>query len=169
MNVSPPEGLAMQDKKYSPWIEDKEGRLMKTSLFKSLGFGLVVGGLALAVSACNTTKATYDTLVKFSSSTSPGELFTGDGLVKKNQKVNLYTAIVLENLQQDMARGSGEYLASLSVLLDIPPDRQHEWGLFTQSQYSFLFPSERATSSELLARLGRELAANPRTSERIGE
>ena len=58
---------------------------------------------------------------------------------------------------------------SLSALLEIPADRQHEWGLFTQSQYSFLFPSERAMSSEMLARVGREFTANPRTSERIGE
>lgn len=137
---------------------------MNTSLFKSLGFGLAVGCLALAASACNTTKATYDTIVNFTSSTSPAELFTDDGLVSKHQQVNLYTAVVFENLQQDMARGDGEYLVSLGVLLDIPPDRQHEWGLFAQSQYPFLFPSERTTSSEMLARLGRELAANPNMS-----
>lgn len=137
---------------------------MNTSLFKSLGFGLAVGCLALAASACNTTKATYDTILNFTSSTSPEEMFTGDGLVSRHQQVKLYTAVVFENLQQDMARGDGEYLVSLGVLLDIPPDRQHEWGLFTQSQYSFLFPSERTTSSEMLARLGRELAANPNMS-----
>jgi hypothetical protein len=164
MNVSPPEGLDRQGKKYSPWIEDKEGRLMRTSLFKSLGFGLVVGCVALAVSACNTTKATFDTLVNFSSSTSPGELFTGDGLVARHQKVNLYTAIVFENLQQDMARGSGEYLASLGVLLDIPPDRQHEWALFTQSRYAVLFTSDRTKANEMLVGLTREFAATPNMS-----
>lgn len=60
---------------------------MNTSLFTRLGYGLVVGYVGLAVSACNTTKATGDTLVKFASSTNPGELFTGDGLVEEHQKV----------------------------------------------------------------------------------
>jgi hypothetical protein len=94
---------------------------LKTSLFKNFGYGLAVACLGLTVAGCNTTKATTDTLVKFSSSTSPGELFTGDGLVAERQKVNLYAAIVFDNLQQDVARGEGQYLASLGVLLAIPP------------------------------------------------
>ena len=132
---------------------------MNRALFTSIGYGLVVAYLGLAVSACNTTNATSDTLVKFSSSTSPGELFTGDGLVAKHQHVNVYTAIVFDNLQQDMARGDGQYLASLGVLLDVPPDRQHEWALFTQSHYSVLFASDRTKANEMLVGLTREFAA----------
>ena len=109
---------------------------MNTVLFTRFGYGLVVAYLGLAVSACNTTKATADTMVKFVSSTLPGELFTGDGLVEEHHKVSFYTGAVFENLQEDMARGDGQYLVSLGVLLDIAPERQHEWALFTQSQYS---------------------------------
>ena len=90
--------------------------------------------VGLAVSACNTTKATSDTIVKFSSTTSPGGLFTSDGLVARDQKVSFYTAVVFEDLQQDLARGDGQYLTSLGVLLEVPLDRRHEWGLFTQSR-----------------------------------
>lgn len=38
---------------------------MNTSLFKGVGYVLVTAYLGLAVSACNTTKATADTIVKF--------------------------------------------------------------------------------------------------------
>jgi hypothetical protein len=136
---------------------------------KYIGFSLIVGCVGLMNSACNTTKATADTMVKFVSSTSPGELFTADGLVAREQKVNLYTAIVMDNLQQDVARGGGEYLASLSVLLDIPAEHQHEWKLVAQHQYAALFPSERLTPSEMLVRLDRELPAHLRTSGRTAE
>jgi hypothetical protein len=76
----------------------------------------------------------------------------------------LYTAIVFENLQQDMARGDGPYLASLGVLLEIPPDRQHEWALFTQRQYSVLFTSDRTKANEMLVGLTREFTPTPNMS-----
>ena len=136
---------------------------------RCFGYGLVVACLGFMLSACNTSKATADTMVKFTSSTSPGELFTGDGLVEKSQKVNLYTAIVQENLQQDIARGHGEYLASLSVLLDVAPDYQYEWGLAAQNQYPLVVPSPRTTPSELLIGLHRQVPSHPHLSERTGE
>jgi hypothetical protein len=141
---------------------------MKTSL-KCLGYGLLVACLGFSTSACNTSKATADTMVKFTSSTSPGELFTGDGLVEKSQKLNLYTAIVQENLQQDIARGHGEYLVSLGVLLDVAPDRQQEWGLAAQNRYAIVVPTVRTTPSELLIGLHREVPSPLHASERAGE
>ncbi len=137
---------------------------MNTSLFKNFGYGFLVAYLGLSVSACNTTKATADTLVKFSSSTSPGELFTSDGLVARHQKVSFYTAVVFDNLQQDLARGDGQYLTSLGVLLEIPPDRQHEWALFVQSRYSVLFASDRTKANVMLVEFAREFAATPNMS-----
>jgi hypothetical protein len=107
-------------------------------------------------------------MVKFTSSTSPGELFTGDGLVEKSQKVNLYTTIVQENLQQDIARGHGEYLASLGVLLDVAPGYRHEWSSAAQNRYPTVVPSAQTTPSELLIRLHQEVPS-PHTSERTGE
>jgi hypothetical protein len=64
----------------------------------------------------------------------------------------LYTAVVFDNLQQDVARGGGQYLVSLGVLLDIPLDRRQEWALFTQSQYSVLFASDRQKAKEIFGR-----------------
>jgi hypothetical protein len=86
--------------------------------------------------------------------------------VARHQKVSFYTAVVFENLQQDLARGDGQYLTSLGVLLEIPPDRRHEWALFTQSQYSVLFASDRTNANEMLGGLAREFVAAPNVSGR---
>ena len=132
---------------------------------KCFGYGLVTACRGFSISACNTSKATSDTMVKFTSSTSPGELFTGDGLVEKSQKVNLYTSIVQENLQQDMARGHGEYFASLEVLLDIAPEYRHEWRSAAQNRYATVVPSARTTPRELFVGLHREVPSQRHASE----
>jgi hypothetical protein len=81
---------------------------------------LVLASVGLTLSACNTTKATVDTFAKFTSSTSPGELINADGVIQESQKARVFTAVMFENLEQDIARGNGEYLTSLAVLLNIP-------------------------------------------------
>ncbi|HTL63233.1 MAG TPA: hypothetical protein VL261_16440, partial [Nitrospira sp.] len=60
--------------------------------------GVLVFGLNLA--ACNATKATIDTTVNFFSSTTPNSLFTEDGLVRQEQKINLFAGVAYENLRQ---------------------------------------------------------------------
>jgi uncharacterized protein YjbJ (UPF0337 family) len=141
---------------------------MKTSLIRSFAYVLMAAGLGLTATACNTTKATLDTTVKFTSSTSPDDhnVLTEDGLIKASQKVNVYTAIVYDNLQDDMARGRGEYVASLGALLDVPSDRQQEWDRLTQSQYAELFPVDRTPSHEVLVGLTRDLAGAPAVGAR---
>lgn len=117
-----------------------------------------VGVLALAsvgfvTSACNTTKATVDTVAKFTSSTSPGEWVNADGIVLESQKARFFAAVAFENLEQDIARGHGEYLTSLAVLLKVPKGIQGEFGALSQSQYSLLFAPERRTAESLLVTL----------------
>ena len=128
---------------------------MKRSFLKVLGYGLLVGCMGLAVSACNTTKATLDTTGKFTMSTSPEDLFSADGLVKDGQKVKLYTAVVYDNLQQDIARGQGEYVASLGTLMGVPAEHQNQWATGAQSRYADLF-SDHPQVEEMLARLARQ-------------
>ena len=87
---------------------------------------VIVIGLNLA--ACNTTKATIDTTVNFFSSTTPNDLFTADGLVRQEQKINLFVGVAYENLRQEAAAGSGQYVTSLATLYGVakvqeaPPD-----------------------------------------------
>jgi hypothetical protein len=106
--------------------------IMETSgikkLGKTMGWGLAVGCLALNLAACNTTKATLDTTGKFTMSTSPDDsLLTEDGLIRAQYKVDVYTTVAFDNLEQDIARGQGEYVTSLGRLLEVPADRHPQW------------------------------------------
>lgn len=112
---------------------------------------LVLASAGLVTSACNTSKATVDTLGKFTSSTSPGEWIDADGVIQESQKARLFSAVVFENLEQDIARGNGEYLTSLGVLLKIPAGEQEQFKTRTQSSYPLLFAPERRTAESLLA------------------
>jgi hypothetical protein len=120
---------------------------------KGLVGALVLASAGLVMSACNTSKATLDTFAKFTSSTSPGGWINADGIVLESHKARLFTAVVFENLEQDIARGNGEYLTSLAVLLNIPAGEQDEFRTRSQSQYPLLFASDRRTAESMLAML----------------
>ena len=126
---------------------------MRIITLNGLVGALVLAGVGLVTTACNTSKATVDTFAKFTSSTSPGEWVNADGIVLQSQKARLFTAVVFENLEQDIARGNGEYLTSLSLLLNVPAAEQDEFRMRAQSHYPVLFASEERTAEGLLARL----------------
>ncbi len=125
---------------------------MRMNTLKNLVSVLVLASTALVVSACNTTKETVDTFAKFTSSTSPSD-WLSDGLIKEHQKARLFTAITFENLEQDIARGNGEYVTSLAMLLKIPAGLQDEFKARTQGNYSPLFAPDLRTAENLLAAL----------------
>jgi hypothetical protein len=104
--------------------------------------------LCVTISACTITETVKDIL----SSTTPGDWFTGDGLLKPDQKVNAFVAFNLENLKQDMAKGHGEYLTSLSTLLGVPQDRQASFFAYAQSRYP-LVKEHQSTPQEVIALL----------------
>ena len=58
---------------------------MRSSI-SSIVHGMCVIVLGLSLSACNTTKATMDTTVKFFSSTSPEDLFSADGIRREGSE-----------------------------------------------------------------------------------
>lgn len=98
--------------------------------------------IALSLAACNTTKATVDTTVKFFSSTTPGELFTTDGLVEQKQKINLFAGVAYENLRQEAAAGGGQYVTSLAVLYGVPATKHEEFGRLMQQRHAELFMTD---------------------------
>ena len=126
---------------------------MRIMTLKGLAAALILAGVGLVMSACNTSKATIDTFGKFTSSTSPGEWIDADGVIQERQKARLFTAVVFENLEQDIARGNGEYLKSLSVLLKIPAGEQGEFSTRSQREYPLLFATNQRTAESLLAML----------------
>jgi len=126
---------------------------MSIITLKGLVGALVLASVGLVISACNTSKATVDTFAKFTSSTSPGEFINADGIILESQKARLFTAVAFENLEQDIARGNGEYLTSLAVLLKVPAGKQDEFRMHSQSNYSLLFAPDLRTAERLLATL----------------
>jgi hypothetical protein len=117
---------------------------------------LVLASVGLVVSACSTSKAIVDTFAKFTSSTSPGEVFDADGHVKQSQKARLFTAVAFENLEQDIARGNGEYLTS-DVLLNVSAETQGAFRARAQSNYPVLFASDRRTAEDLLTMMPEKM------------
>ena len=136
---------------------------MSFSTLTRIACSIVVAGAGLTFSACNTTKATFDSTVKFFSSTSPENLFTVDGLVKKEHKLRLFTDVEFENLQQDIARGDGEHLASLGVLLDLPQWNHQSLQTLSQGRFASVFASGAMTPKEMRAAISEELNLNAGT------
>ncbi|HXT65725.1 MAG TPA: DUF3015 family protein [Nitrospiraceae bacterium] len=126
---------------------------MRNITLRGLVGVLVLASTEFMVSACNTSKATVETFAKFTSSTSPGEWINADGVIQESQKARLFTAVAFENLEQDIARGNGEYLTSLAVLLKIPSGKQDEFMTRSQSNYSLLFAPDIRTAETMLATL----------------
>ena len=126
---------------------------MRTITLKGLVVVLVLASIGFVVSACNTTKATLDTFAKFTSSTSPEEWINGDGIVQEQHKARLFAAVAFENLEQDIARGNGEYVTSLAALMKVPPGEEDKFRARAQSNYPLLFAPDRRTAESLLGML----------------
>lgn len=124
---------------------------------------VVVMGLNLA--ACNTTKATIDTTVNFFSSTTPNDLFTQDGLVRQEEKINLFAGVAYENLRQEAAAGSGQYVTSLATLYGVPTAKQGDFGKVLQQRHAELFAADLREDNRahlrMVSVLNRVLAQEP--------
>ena len=137
---------------------------MKSSMsVRNLALGVGVLAAGLAVTGCNTTKASVDTTVNFFSSTSPNDLFSSDGMVLKEQKINLFAGVSYENLRQEAAAGGGQYVTALASLYEIPVTKQQDFGLVLQRKHSDLFAAgleeDRTAHLKMVSALNRELAA----------
>jgi hypothetical protein len=121
--------------------------------------------MALTVTACNTTKATFDTTVKFFSSTSPDALFTADGMVARDQKIKLFAGVSYDNLRQEAATGSGQYVTSLAVLYGVPVAKHEEFGRILQEKHAELFTTDLQEDNtahlKMVAALNRALLTDP--------
>lgn len=124
--------------------------------------GTVVACVVLigALEGCTikaTLKTTSDGVFNFLSSTSGRSWWNEDGLVKKEERLNAFVALNYENLKQDMARGRGEYVATLSDLLGVPGDRRDDFSAFTRDRYEILVAGDGTSPLEMLAVLEREI------------
>ena len=73
--------------------------------------------------SADTTDYTHETFHSLTVSTS-GETLLGGRLLTDEMRLKIFVDNTFENLQQDIARGDGEYLSSFAELAKIPPVRQ---------------------------------------------
>ena len=111
--------------------------------------------MALSFSACSVT----ETISNFLSSTSGKSWFTEDGLIKTDHRVQAFIAFNFENIKQDMAKGQGEYLDSLSTLMEIPADRRAAFYAHAQSRYPFIVRQQSSPQETLVQLVGQSTAA----------
>jgi Protein of unknown function (DUF3015) len=124
-------------------------------------FSVLIWGLSATSCTIVTdpTKSSSD----FTSSTSPGS----SSKPSPEEKAKSFANENFERLQEDMALGGGEHLASLATLLGVPNDRQPEFFALAKEQFPSLVNSAGTTSNELIAALDRELAMRPYLREEV--
>ena len=68
----------------------------------------------------------------------------------KNEKLNIFVSENMDNLAKNLAQGSGEYLDTLAVLMEIPiDDRQHFRGKLQQN-FSIIYTSNEINHIDVI-------------------
>jgi Protein of unknown function (DUF3015) len=83
---------------------------------------------------------------------------TNDGKVWAEHKTEFFVATTFENLAEDMARGHGEHLTALAVLLGVPSDQQQMFNTLVQERYRELIGSGVTSPSALIKTLDEAVA-----------
>ena len=117
-----------------------------------------IAALLFSLSGCTVTETINDVL----SSTTPGSWYTDEGLVKEEYKPYAFVAVNLDNLKNDLAKGEGEYLTSLTNLLHVPSERHSQFFALVQQHYPDLAQErEHLRLTETLIALSRSFAVIP--------
>jgi hypothetical protein len=70
-------------------------------------------------------------------------------------KLTAFTALNQMNVEQDLARGQGEYLTSLGTLLGLPGDQQAAFHAKAQGAFETFLMSDHDTRLQQLRMLAR--------------
>ena len=84
-----------------------------------------------------------------------------DSVILKDKEQEVFVAVNLDNLSQDMAQGDGMYLQALSGLMGCTTEAFGTFAELAQDKYEVLFDTVDANAAGLLSGLKRELAAHP--------
>ena len=107
--------------------------------YRLQSLAILGASMALGLSAC-TIKGTIneitDTTSNITGTTSGAAWWSEDGQIKPDFKAAAFVAFNQTNLQQDLAAGRGEYLASMSSLLGVPADREPAFFSAAQASYT---------------------------------
>lgn len=86
---------------------------------------------------------------------------TNDGKVWAEQKTDFFVAATFDNLAGDMARGQGEHLSALAVLLGVPADRQAEFFALVQERYREFASRGERSAGALIKALDEAMSRHP--------
>jgi hypothetical protein len=114
--------------------------------------------LLMIASGCTlkgTIKETTDTTSNVTVTTSGRTWFTEDGLLHPEHKLTAFMAFNQTNVEQDMARGQGEYVTSLGTLLGLPDDQQAAFHAKAQEAFETLMTSDHEAQLQQLRMLAR--------------
>ncbi len=67
-----------------------------------------------------------------------------------NEKVNTFVADNMDNLAWDIARGQGEYVNTLAVLMEIPDAQKASFRSHLQAHFFDIYTSDKVTHSEVV-------------------
>jgi Protein of unknown function (DUF3015) len=135
---------------------------MKTSGVRVPLTVLALSGTVLFTAACSVTETVNDIL----SSTTPGDWYHGNGLLKQEYKALAFAAVNRENLLQDMAKGRGEYLESMGKLLEVPPSHEQEFYDRAQRQMSVFTLVERPKPEAIVTALRYDWSSGLQTDSK---
>lgn len=94
------------------------------------------------------TQEFLDPTTEFTSSTTPGA--SADGrLLKAKRRATFFAMQTHDNLRTDIARGQGEYLASLASLTGVPADRWPYFQTVMTDSYPQLFEQQLPPSQSI--------------------
>jgi hypothetical protein len=66
------------------------------------------------------------------------------------ERLNKFVGENMDNLAMDMSKGSGEYLTTLAVLLDVPVEKRPQLYGLLQANFSKIYTSEKVTHIDVL-------------------
>ena len=100
-------------------------------------------------------KQTTDTTSNVTGTTSGRTWWNEDGLLHPEHKLTAFMALNQTNVEQDLARGQGEYVTSLAALLGVPSGQQPAFQTKAQGEFETLMTSDHEARLLQLRALAR--------------
>ena len=102
-----------------------------------------------------TINETTDTTSNITGTTSGRIWWNEDGLLKPEHKAIAFATYNEANLEQDLARGQGEYISSMGTLLGVTSDAQLAFQAAAQERFTQLATADHQIRLEQLRALSR--------------
>ncbi len=112
--------------------------------------GIQKDGLISQTLAGTTNMSTFTQFFGITSGTSNCSQFSS---IVSNEKIQIFVAENMDSLAVDMARGNGEYLSTLAVLMDVPVTERPVFYGKLKANFSKIYTSEKVTSTEVIVNI----------------